>query len=287
MVFFSTLNNFKFNFKISVDFNKCMAYSSKCKEHQIHLKGLTIMTNVEIITNASAVVGIEYDGSNLKTFAEWKKAGFNIIKGQKAVLSVELWKPFNKKVKDETTGEEKTEKRFMLKKSHLFHRSQVEAISNETTVEIEELVSVETVEEVAELIEVETAVTENEIKKAWFTRKPSDVKEVLAREYADYDRYKVVEEMEMSISEFADITSDLFSSRPYLAGKGGTSSTVELDVPEETQWHELTEEQREAFRSGAYREVIRISCKEAGEGVKALLIDSQGYDYPRYVAVEQ
>jgi len=238
------------------------------------------MTNVEIITDASSLVGIEYDGSNLKTFAEWKKAGFKIIKGQKAVLSVELWKPFNKKVTDEKTGEEKTEKRFMLKKSHLFHSSQVEAIGSQEALD-------QTTEEVAELIEVETAVTESEIKRACFSRKPADVKEVLAQEYAEYDRYKVVEEIEMSISEFTEITSDLFSSRAYLKGKGGTSSTVVLDVPEETQWYELTEEQRVAFKSGAYREVIRISCTEAGEGVKALLIDPQGHDYPRYVAIEQ
>jgi hypothetical protein len=83
-------------------------------------------TNKEMIEEMAMLVGYEYDGENLKTFQEWAKEGMIVKKGEKAFMALELWKPFNKKVKDEETGEEKEEQRFMLKMSHLFTPDQVE-----------------------------------------------------------------------------------------------------------------------------------------------------------------
>lgn len=89
-------------------------------------------SNSEMILEAANLIGFEYDGTNLKTFAEWKKAGYSIKKGEKAFLALELWKPFNKKIKDEKTKEETVEQRFMLKLSHLFTPDQVEKTEMKT-----------------------------------------------------------------------------------------------------------------------------------------------------------
>ena len=83
-------------------------------------------TNREMIEEMANLMGYEYDGSNLKTFAEWAKEGYIVKKGSTAFMALELWKPFNKKVVDEETKEEKTEQLFMLKLSHLFTPDQVE-----------------------------------------------------------------------------------------------------------------------------------------------------------------
>lgn len=91
-------------------------------------------TNAEMIMDMAMMVGYEYDGENLKTFQEWQKAGYTVKKGEKAFMSLDLWKPFKKKevdeegkpVIDEKTGKQKEETRFMLKMSHLFTPQQVE-----------------------------------------------------------------------------------------------------------------------------------------------------------------
>ena len=91
-------------------------------------------TNKEMIEEMAMLVGFEYDGINLNTFNEWAKEGLIVKKGEKAFMSLELWKPFEKKmvdennkpVIDEKTGKQKIETRFMLKMCHLFTVEQVE-----------------------------------------------------------------------------------------------------------------------------------------------------------------
>lgn len=91
-------------------------------------------TNREMIEEMANAMGFEYDGMNLNTFNEWAKEGLIVKKGEKAFMSLELWKPFEKKVEDENgkpvidekTGKQKVETRFMLKLSHLFTIDQVE-----------------------------------------------------------------------------------------------------------------------------------------------------------------
>lgn len=84
-------------------------------------------TNREMIEEYANAIGFEYDGENLKTFAEWQKAGFTVKKGEKAFMQLELWKPFTKTLdeKDEQ-GKDKTETRFKLQMSSLFTPEQVE-----------------------------------------------------------------------------------------------------------------------------------------------------------------
>lgn len=83
------------------------------------------MNNREIIDQAKMLSGIP-DETILKTYAEWKKAGFQVKKGSHAVLKVKLWKP---KVKKEEENKVIPDSYFMVKSS-LFTLDQVEKINN-------------------------------------------------------------------------------------------------------------------------------------------------------------
>ena len=89
-------------------------------------------TNKEMIEEMAMIMGFEYNGMNLYTFNEWAKEGMIVKKGEKAFMSLELWKPFEYKLKNEDgtpkmkNGKQETETRFMLKLSHLFTIEQVQ-----------------------------------------------------------------------------------------------------------------------------------------------------------------
>ena len=273
-------------------------------------------TNYEMIYELAMMVGYEYDGSNLKTFAEWKKEGYMVRKGEKACMKLELWKPFTAKVLDENgkqemdeNGKPKTETRFKLVPSSLFSIEQVDKKGEpvkkaeivEMTVEVEvkeEAKEVEEVkpqtkrEEAAELVEAVKAEltikqdvpTELDVHTAWFSRKPSTAREVMKKEFAECDRYVVFETVELPELDFYTLSENLLSDNDLFEDfKGGHDSVNELDVPEGTNWWELTEKQQNYFSAGAYRCCMKVTCKSS---TFSLLIDPQGYNYARYVAIE-
>lgn len=80
------------------------------------------MTNLEIITAEAAMIGYEYDGENLNTFAEWNLKGYKVIKGQKAIINTKLWKPVTKV--DKETGN--VESHYIMVNASLFAAEQVE-----------------------------------------------------------------------------------------------------------------------------------------------------------------
>jgi hypothetical protein len=272
-------------------------------------------TNYEMIEELAMMVGYEFDGTNLKTFAEWKKEGYSVIKGEKACMKLDLWKPFTAKVKDEETGEYekdengniKTETRFKLVPSCLFSIEQVEEkgkkvekaeiVAKTVEVEVKEEVKEEAEETAVEAVEAseesntvevtikQVEVKEEDVKKAYFARKPSTAKEALKCEYKDYDRYVIMEEYTVSSTEFYNLCSNLIVDNDLFEDfKGGTYSTTDPTEEGDTrQWFQLTEEERNQFSKGAYRACVRV----ASEGSKfSLIIDPQGYNYARYVAVE-
>lgn len=55
------------------------------------------MTNVEIIARAKMVNGITEEAN---TYAYWKKAGYQVRKGEKAAFKCRIWK-YSKKKRDE------------------------------------------------------------------------------------------------------------------------------------------------------------------------------------------
>ena len=82
---------------------------------------------------------------NLLTYAEWKKKGFQVQKGQKAKFSCKLWKKKTKaelekekkKLEDEAKAKgEKPKKpsQFVMTKCSFFLPSQVEYIQNEVAI---------------------------------------------------------------------------------------------------------------------------------------------------------
>ena len=73
-------------------------------------------------------INFQYDGTNLKTYAAWKSAGYQVKKGEKALLQVELWTPCKGKIENKE-DEEKTEyTKMFLKKSSLFTIAQVKPL---------------------------------------------------------------------------------------------------------------------------------------------------------------
>lgn len=102
------------------------------------------MTNLAIITAAAIQAGIFSEEQTdaiiksghalpLHTFAEWKRMGFMVKKGEKARMKVEIWKKSNKTVAKATmpdgTEEEIESDRFYKKLSHFFTLDQVEKIA--------------------------------------------------------------------------------------------------------------------------------------------------------------
>lgn len=264
------------------------------------------MTNFEIVTLEAGMIGFEFDGENLKTFAEWKKEGLSVKKGEKAIIKCGLWKPFTKKLVDEKTGEkimdektgkQKEETRFKLVNSALFSRSQVEKreekkeaptpVEEKETVIVEEAVKpVVTVEAVVQTdsIEVVEEKPEIEIKKAHFESKPSNISEVKKGEISSYDRYAVAETVELDTLAFSDLCDSLLSDRDYLKGKGGTYTTTEPEGCDDVEnFFDLTPAQRDEWLKGSYRNCVKVTCSSA---TFDLLIDPQGYNYGRYVAIE-
>ncbi len=82
------------------------------------------MSNIEIIANETDLRGIT---EQVDTFAGWKRRGYVVSKGQKAVFKTKIWKPCKVKEKDEN-GEERKEKKLILVNAAFFTLSQVEAI---------------------------------------------------------------------------------------------------------------------------------------------------------------
>ena len=102
------------------------------------------MSNEEIITKSAISAGIfseeeaaAYIMNGLRlpihTFAEWKRMGYSVKKGQHAALTCQLWKYTDKPGKAareaaEADGKDapETDPHFYMTKAHLFHALQVE-----------------------------------------------------------------------------------------------------------------------------------------------------------------
>jgi antirestriction protein ArdC len=93
------------------------------------------MTNLEIITEflEENEIDFDYNGMNLLSFAQWKKEGMSVKKGETAFLKIDLWtfkeeteKDENGKVILDENGKPKKKKAFYKKSTALFTEDQVE-----------------------------------------------------------------------------------------------------------------------------------------------------------------
>lgn len=81
------------------------------------------MTNIEIIAMEKVNNGINPD-MELHTYKIWQSLGYQVQKGQKAIVSTKLWK--NVDVTDKKTG--KKEQKMILCNASLFSYEQVKKI---------------------------------------------------------------------------------------------------------------------------------------------------------------
>ena len=72
-----------------------------------------------------------YEPEEIHTFMEWKRRGFSVKKGEKAITQFTIWKHVTKKAKEE--NEEDEEKMFM-KQAFFFLSEQVEPIAEKKVV---------------------------------------------------------------------------------------------------------------------------------------------------------
>lgn len=96
---------------------------------------MAMMTNEEIIFRAqcelvkAGLLDMDEDGIEpIHTFEAWKALGYSVMKGQRAICKLSIWKQGTKKggeSEDESEKGKKGKTFFFLKESHFFKASQV------------------------------------------------------------------------------------------------------------------------------------------------------------------
>lgn len=97
------------------------------------------MTNEEIIYNArkqlakdgKIAVSPEGQPEEIHTYDNWKKLGYHVLKGEKAICKLSIWKPVSKKKKQEQEQEVPEDERtpwMVPKTAFFFSRSQVDEL---------------------------------------------------------------------------------------------------------------------------------------------------------------
>lgn len=84
------------------------------------------MCNKEIISRYIAMNELE-PSIELHTFAEWKRLGYKVKKGEKSKHKISIWKRTTKKVENEK-GEEVETQNYFLKLSAFFTIEQVKKL---------------------------------------------------------------------------------------------------------------------------------------------------------------
>lgn len=88
------------------------------------------------------VVGGENDGMIIEyketepihTFATWKKLGYQVQRGEKAIAQFKVWKmckPSKKQIEESKKNDEDVQPKMIKKMSHFFKASQVQKIEEE------------------------------------------------------------------------------------------------------------------------------------------------------------
>ena len=94
---------------------------------------VTITVDEDSTTSAEDIFTAELAAETFHTFAEWKRMGYSVKKGQHAAITCQLWKYTDKpgKAAREAAAEAgkdapETDPHFYMTKAHLFHALQVE-----------------------------------------------------------------------------------------------------------------------------------------------------------------
>lgn len=92
------------------------------------------------------------------------------------------------------------------------------------------------------------------------------------------DLCEVEKVLELTPAEFGNLCNNLMESRTDI-GNGGTNSDYELEG--EKEFWQYGEDERKKFIAQSYHLVTVVTCP----GCRPLVIDAQGYSYPRYVGL--
>lgn len=88
------------------------------------------MTNTSIILGYMQLNNLDPNKIVLHTYAQWKKLGYQVKKGEKSKHRISVWKRSIKKVENEDGEKEEVDNgRYLLKESAFFTQDQVEAIN--------------------------------------------------------------------------------------------------------------------------------------------------------------
>lgn len=88
------------------------------------------MTNTAIILSYMQMNQLDTNKIVLHTYAQWKKLGYQVRKGEKSNHRISVWKRSTKKVENEEGEKEEVDNgRYFLKESAFFTQDQVEAVS--------------------------------------------------------------------------------------------------------------------------------------------------------------
>ena len=85
------------------------------------------MTNVQIITNAKNQLiadGKLNADETIHTYKKWKELGYQVYRGEKAIVALNIWQFFQKNVDDEDE-EKQPEGKMRVKKAYFFSTKQV------------------------------------------------------------------------------------------------------------------------------------------------------------------
>lgn len=87
------------------------------------------MTNVEIIESARIKLvanGIISEDEELHTYKYWRQLGYQVFKGEKAVVSLNIWKALSRKSEDDDDeGKKPATGKMIYKKAFFFSTKQV------------------------------------------------------------------------------------------------------------------------------------------------------------------
>lgn len=96
------------------------------EEQRLAKEGIIKYTGKEILgQNAAGEVVTIKETEPIHTFAHWKALGFKVMKGEKSITRLSIWKHTINE--DKETGEKET--KMFLKESCFFSASQVEAMA--------------------------------------------------------------------------------------------------------------------------------------------------------------
>jgi hypothetical protein len=102
-------------------------------------------------------------------------------------------------------------------------------------------------------------------------------------ESGDYNdnEIQVVEHWTMTNEQYDSYTQRLLDGFDFIAGKGGNGSHNESMLREVEDWFDYTEAEKQIWRDGAYAIAVAISAPDRD----VIVVDTQGYNYARYVGL--